>query len=674
MRKLKIIAGLSLLFMASQMQVEAASKNWTVNGRIKQGVSVLYDLNQGDTLGPANYLGEVKFSWRPNRQLTMAADFWLRGDWRPSFGDPIHDSGNHDPSDVAGLFNRRLPFDLYRNDCNGSAINSPIDTSCAAADEVRQFNNLNEIIRELSLKFRDKKGRFTIKVGKQQRGWGQSDGLRLMDILHAQDLRERFAFRDSDELRIPAFMISSDFNFRKMGISKPFEALGMKRPVLEFNFTPEVHHSAFNINNPTQSTLGGPTSGGVFGLPYPDVIDPVSGAGFVGFGFDIRDRNSKRWSFDEAEYSMRLKFDTLGGQATINAFYGQQDLPTVDLVGGTLIVGNAFNNTNAAAAALPLSAADVASVVNGAPGFLGPGTGGYLAFLRQIPGVLAGTAAPSVASPLTTLTGGLTAAGLLPADGSLVCQDPLTGAGTAACSINGIVDLNYRHRQRVLGFTFARDMSEFKFGRKQTSAALRFELSYEFGKTFNRSKVNGPATGEIPASALLGIPAGTLFPLNGITETGSPALAQLAQNAITKSDVLSTMIGFDYPLWIPGWEGQNKSIFTSFQFFNIHTFDADEGLLQQAPYAFAEVSKDAQFLTFLWNAPLDDERLVLEGLYIRDFDNAGNFYRQRIDFNYFGRDWRPRLEWMHFNGTRETAPIGLFDDKDFIELSLTYQF
>ena len=77
------------------------------------------------------------------------------------------------------------------------------------------------------------------------------------------------------------------------------------------------------------------------------------------------------------------------------------------------------------------------------------------------------------------------------------------------------------------------------------------------------------------------------------------------------------MIGFDYPLWVPGWDTQEKSVFTSFQFFNIHTFDAGDGLLQQAPYAFDTVSKDHQYITFLWQSPLFNQRLVLEGLYIR---------------------------------------------------------
>lgn len=96
--------------------------------------------------------------------------------------------------------------------------------------------------------------------------------------------------------------------------------------------------------------------------------------------------------------------------------------------------------------------------------------------------------------------------------------------------------------------------------------------------------------------------------------------------------------------------------------------------MAQAPYGNTEVESNQRYTTFLWSAPLDNQRLVFEGLFIRNIDGNGTAYRQRIDFNYFGKRIRPRLEIQHFKGQKETAPIGLFDDKDFVEFSLTYQF
>jgi len=151
-------------------------------------------------------------------------------------------------------------------------------------------------------------------------------------------------------------------------------------------------------------------------------------------------------------------------------------------------------------------------------------------------------------------------------------------------------------------------------------------------------------------------------------------LAVIPSRAITKSDITSTMIGFDFPFWVPGWDSQEKSIFTSFQLFDIYTHDADKGLMVQAPYAFDTVQDHQNYSTFLWSLPLDSQRLILEGLMVRDFTNEGLMYRQRVDFNYFGDSWRPRLEWMHFSGNKESAPIGIFNNSDYVELSLTYQF
>jgi hypothetical protein len=533
-----------------------------------------------------------------------------------------------------GAFTQNANFNLNSSNCSGNAYCAEMD------DELEVLKDWEDIVRELSVKYRDRKGRFSVKAGRFQRGWGQSDGLRLMDVLHAQDLRQRFAFTDSDELRLPALMVSADFNFRKLGIDGPFKAIGMKNPSLEINFVPEVQTSNFIINNPTP---GDETSGGIFGLDWADVNDTTeNGPGLVGLGFNLYDNKPNRLSLTDAEWSMRLKFGALGGSATINAFYGQQDLPVSKLLGSTLIIGDGTNNPNAAGAfTLPtFDAATTEAIVHG--------QGGYLDWLRSVDN-FAKTGAAPLGSPLTLLAG---------------CDDPLTPAVEGpACSINGEVELDYDYRQLMVGFTFARDLSDFiRIGRKGSAPTVRLEMSHEFDRPFNRSRVN---------------PGATFGPFDGSFAgevTGSGALAVEASRNIVKEDITSTMIGFDFPLWVPGWESQDKSIFTSLQLFDIYTHNSDQGLLQQSPYAFTEIQDHQNFVTFAWNAPLDNQRLVLDGLYIRDFQGSGDYYRQRIDFNYFGDSWRPRVEIAHFSGNKESAPIGTFNNSDYVEVSLTYQF
>lgn len=638
--KISLAAILGVSMVAPAMAIDTGIKGLTQSGRIKLGASVLYDLpDQGNKAGPANWIIESKTTYRPNRQWSFIGNFWLRGDMSSQFTS--YDSPNGGLPDQVngaivpgtGAFTQNANFNLNSSNCSGNAYCAEMD------DELEVLKDWEDVIRELSVKYRDKKNRFSIKAGRFQRGWGQSDGLRLMDVLHAQDLRQRFAFTDSDELRLPALMVSADFNFRKLGIDGPFKAIGMKNPSLEINFVPEVQTSNFIINNPTP---GDQTSGGIFGLDWADVNDTTeNGPGLAGLGFNLYDNKPNRLSLSDAEWSMRLKFGALGGSATINAFYGQQDLPVSKLLGSTLIIGDGTNNPNAAGAiTLPtFDAATTEAIVHG--------QGGYLDWLRSADNTVKTGAAPTVVSPLAAFG----------------CADPFSGIAGAACSINGEVELDYDYRQLMVGFTFARDLSDFiRIGRKSSAPTVRLEMSHEFDRPFNRSRVN---------------PGATFGPFDGSFAgevTGSGVLAVEASRNIVKEDITSTMIGFDFPLWVPGWESQAKSIFTSLQLFDIYTHNSDQGLLQQSPYAFTEIQDHQNFVTFAWNAPLDNQRLVLDGLYIRDFQGSGDYYRQRIDFNYFGDSWRPRVEIAHFSGNKESAPIGTFNNSDYVEVSLTYQF
>ncbi|MEO1897737.1 MAG: hypothetical protein ABGX36_07995 [Cycloclasticus sp.] len=676
--KTGLAAILGFAIAAPAFAIDTGIKGLTQSGRVKVGASVLYDLeSDGNKLGPSNWVIESKTTYRPNRQWTFIANFWLRGDLSTE-ATSYQSTGGGLADALTPAVAAPAPYPGFTFPANKEfkINNCAAGTFCRESSDLQVLNDWEEVIRELSVKYRDKKGRFSIKFGKQQRGWGESDGLRLIDLLHAQDLRERFAFRDSDETRIPALMLSMDFNLNKLGMAAPFEAIGMTRPRLEFNFTPEVLHSKFNINNPTPSEES--SAGGIFGLPWPNTLDPVSDSGYVLFGFETPENTAKRLSFEDAEYSLRLKFETLGGVASLNAFYGMQDLPVLKLRGLDLY-GDARNGLDGGPILGHFSAATTEAIVHGGnfdltnaglpiPHDIGGSTftGGYLNFLRA-------AADPSIAPLHNPLTAALFAF----SGGAVACADPLSTSLTnlagavVDCSVTAQVELDYDYRQMVVGATFTRDLSDFmKFGRKNSSPSMRLEISHEFDHPFNRSNVDPGAVTGADAGPL----AGALSAAAKDNETGSGVLAVIPSRAITKADITSTMIGFDFPFWVPGWESQEKSIFTSIQFFDIYTHDSDQGLMVQAPYAFSTVQDHQNYMTFLWSMPLDSQRMIVEGLLVEDFTNDGTFYRQRVDFNYFGDSWRPRLEWMHFQGKAESAPIGIFDHSDFVELSLTYQF
>lgn len=608
----------AVLLCATQIQLAWAldDSSWWIGGKIKQGVSVANDLpGQGSEVGPSNFLMQVDANWLPAERVTVKGSLWLRGDLFPEHGGDIRQQGIQDFTS-AGFIDQ---FNFNLNERGDGSLNNPYG---ATGSDIRYFDDFNnEMIREMSVKYVDHDSRFSVKMGKFQRGWGQSDGLRLLDVLHAQDLRERFVLRDAEDTRIPAWMIALDLNFSRMGIAKPFEALGMQRPQLEFIVIPEVHHSQFIVNNPTPSSSA---SGGIFAFPFPRLIDSKSGQGLPFLGVNLSENEADNFSLDDAEFATRLKFEALGGDWTLNAFYGQQDLPVVKFTGADLVIGSALNNPAQAAAVVPL---DLNTAVGAAHG-----PGAYLDFLRSL-----ATAPGSVAFPLTPFG----------------CNDVLAGQAPN-CSLSLNFDLDYDYRQKMIGASFTRELREIKFGPKDVSPVLRIEASYEFDKPFNISRVVTPF---------------------GEEEVGTTSLVIDPAQSVVKRDQWSVMLGADYFLWVPFWKNQRSSILTSVQYFNIHTDDPDD-LLFQAPYSAVDskIHKNQNYFTFLWSFGLMNEQLFLEGLSIYDPDNKGSSYRQRVDFNFFGDRLRPRLEWITFSGKREQGVLGLFKQSDIVELSLTYQF
>ena len=249
-------------------------ENWWIGGRVKQAYAWAYDLpDQGTSAGPSNFLIEVSGSATPTDNVTVTGRFWLRGDWYPDAGDDITMAGIQDFTSPG--FMEQFGFSLQDNGINNyPGLPIPFGDDAKGIRSLSDFND--DVIRDLSVKYTDPKRRYSIKMGKFQRGWGQSDGIRLLDVLNAQDFRERLVLRDAEDIRIPSWMIAADLKLWKLGMGKPFKALGMKRPSLELVFIPEVQHSRFIINNPTPSAS---QSGGLFGFPFPELRDPVSGLG-----------------------------------------------------------------------------------------------------------------------------------------------------------------------------------------------------------------------------------------------------------------------------------------------------------------------------------------------------------------------------------------------------------
>ena len=592
----------ALLFVAP-----AYAEDVWFGGRLKAGNGVFYDrLDDTSGQGPAQFILELQAEWSPNDNVTVIGDVWLRGDRFYDLDDgefraPAFQNFTSPQSAFLDRFNMSASSD-------GSYLfPDPFGASGKEQELLDDFDD--EILRELSVRFTNDEGTLAVKVGKFQRGWGQADGLRLLDILNAQDLRQRTLLADTDEIRIPAWSIAVTADLSN-DVS------------LELIYIPEVRHSEFVINNPTPNDQ---TSGGAFAFPFPRTIEGQTGFGMPLLGARLTELEVEEWKNEEV--GARLKFDAFGGEATLNVFYGYQDLPVVVLKGATLHVGSFINDPAASVANVPLDVATTIGAIH-APGQ-------YVDFLQSLAG---GTAAPGD-FPLIPF-------------GCLDILNP--GAGGFPCSVTADFEMDYTERQKTVGFSFTRDMSEWKFGPKNVSPVLRLEVTHELDKAFNRQVINDPF---IP----------------GLLAKGTPALIGTKADTVTHRDQTSTLIGFDYNMWLSGWKSQRSSIFVTSQFFNIKTKD-HKNLMFQAPYALLDVEENQQYFTQTYTLGLRNDNVILDGLAVWDLSKDGFAYRQRVTFSAMGNKLIPRIEIGTFDGDTEEGLLALYKDSDYVEFSLTYQF
>ena len=605
----------------------------TLGGRLRQGAALAYGsyAKDGVTLGQALYLGELAASWRPNSQLTVTGDLWVKGDLYPEIGGDLvapATGGAYNSSHFLGRYGYALNKQVSQP--SGPLNNNVPNVLYGSTNDriLKEFNFNEDILRELAVKWTDPDSRVNVKIGKFVRAWGQSDGIRLLDVLHAQDLREKFIFGEADETRIPSWMMAIDANLNKVGIGAPLQAIGLADPRAELIYMPEYHHNRFTINNDTPSSS---TNGGLYGISEPMLINPANGYGVPFAGANLHDRTPHAMNWAQPTLGARLKFDTLGGEGTINALHGYQEFFILKLTGGEFVVGNPYFNQGKALGVQHLSPAQVESASNLA--LLGALPAGANVLQNGVFGALPG-------SPCST---------------------------NLPCSLNADFDLDYRYRRDLVGFSYTRDMVELPMGPKDVTPVLRVESSYEFYKPFNRAYANTVAN---PSTLGLGpnvnIPGST---------SGSGALLVDPSRAIAHRDQFSTMVGMDYFLWLPFWTDQESSIFTSAQLFTIHTTNG-KSLLFQAPYAayLTTVNTIQNYGTLLLDKTTDHGRLALNSLFVWDVQNHGWALRQRFDFNYFGDNWRPRIELSHYEASPEHGVIGFMEHGSNVEFSLTFQF
>jgi len=586
--------------------------------------------------------------FRNKVRAKLTLNLWGDGIYRLRRGDDSFGNTNIDPD--TGENDVFVPYG------RASSRVSSFRDRCKSGNDCSNFIR-DTLIREASVVFSDREAGYNVTIGKFQRGWGQADGLRLMDIINPLDFRKRFLLRDFDELRIEQWMLDAII------FTDPFVNLGkygIHNPNIEFIVIPNVRHDEFDVNNAYQE------GGGLWAFDLPSRAVSPEGKIPDGVYFNtIREGAQDSW-FDPADgaFAGRLAWSMFNTDITLSAYYGWQELFI------TRLHGNGPNGQG------------VTGLQLGAPnGQFGSNTGANVYAGTTGHGPILIQADPEATNYAFRLTTDGTPATLRLGQNCniSVLGIALPGGVPGGCSAVANVLLDFKERRKLVGVTAIRDLNFIKLPPRDVSPVGRLEISYEFDKPFNT--------------------------FNAVNAD---------RFAVVKHDFLSVLVGEDFFLWLPtpfydlDWVRkyvfyQPRGFFTSFQIFYFKAFgtcgkdDFDDAtspygpapqqigaegggvavkggcrVLWQSPYLAWRRTDPELWFTFLWFNDVYKDLIHLEGLNVYELQHSSYILRQRADFKFFGDHFFPRLEIALFEGRRDQVG-GVFDTEDYVNLGFTYQ-
>lgn len=221
--------------------------------------------------------------------------------------NPIYDIA-YDVNSSESWWNSAEPFYYpagpIKNPANGDPYNYQTGYSFSR-DDMAFYEDY--LIKELyvDVNFRN----IVFRLGRQTVGWGETDGIRIMDFINPLDLSREFVLRDPgfEETRIPLWMLKTSFypNW-KVGI--------LTVPGIEFLIVPDIEETRLGMR--TDGPIRGLTENGIWGLPQP--IMP----GFITeLPLNLEERND----WDDTEFALRVFVEIGDWLLSINGFYGWSD-------------------------------------------------------------------------------------------------------------------------------------------------------------------------------------------------------------------------------------------------------------------------------------------------------------------------------------------------------------
>lgn len=177
-------------------------------------------------------------------------------------------------------------------------------------------NDFNQILREFYLTYSTTK--FMLRLGKQQIGWGEADGMRLMDIVNPLDGR-RGPFYDTEgyeEVRIPKWMVKADYFLPNFSIfyDLDLELIWNPGDVQETGelLPPYAHPEMYGgVLVPGQFVRESQKQWGIWGIPVNFVPLPVR-----------MTKKERSTGLKNSEFGTRFKFSFANTYMTLNYWQG----------------------------------------------------------------------------------------------------------------------------------------------------------------------------------------------------------------------------------------------------------------------------------------------------------------------------------------------------------------
>lgn len=363
--------------------------------------------------------------------------------------------------------------------------------------------------------------------------------------------------------------------------------------------------------------------GGVWGLDNPDRDFSPNGPipDRVHLHLFGKPKPGTWWTWNDPAWAGRIAWRMFDADLTVNGYYGRQEL----------FVSN-FTQMH------------LCAQTNGSPALVGgvPGTGCFATFPASVAVGILNPARPPYGKQRENRLFNINS----------LCQIGFNCSGLVLPFVpaSAVADVDFLYPyKRLMGVTLTRELSFLKLPPKDVSPVLRLESSYEFDKTFNTVDI-----------------------------------VNTSANSIVQHDFWSTLVGFDYFLWLPHWAYGNfvlnrpHGIFTSFQMFLFKVMSDGHGVRQvlwQSPEVAWKRPRGGEYwFTFLWNTDVERELIHLEGLNIYQFAPESYVLRQRVLLNYFGDHFKPGLELGYMNGFQDAGLGGLLKRNSYVDTILIYQF